>query len=61
MVNADKHKELKVLNELTAPERLLVQLENKKAYYNKRKFKANAKVKFDKKYAFKLEALSYKA
>lgn len=60
MVNADKHKVLKVLNELTAPERLLVQCKNNKAYYNKQKFKANASVKFDKKYASKLEELSYK-
>ena len=60
MVNADKHRALKVLHELTAQERLLVQCKNNKAYYNKQKFKANASVKFDKKYASKLEELSYK-
>ena len=60
MVNAEKHKALKILNELTAPERLLVQCRNNKAYYNKQKFKAKANVKLDKKYASKLESLSYK-
>ena len=60
MVNVEKHKALKILNELTAPERLLVQCKNNKAYYNKQKFKAKANVKLDKKYASKLESLSYK-
>lgn len=60
MVNVEKHKALKILNELTAPERLLVQCSNNKAFYNKKKFKANASVKFDKKYASKLESLAHK-
>ena len=60
MVNAEKHKALKILNELTAPERLLVQCSNNKAFYNKKKFKANGRVKFDKKYASKLESLAHK-
>lgn len=55
-----KHKALKILNELTAPERLLVQCRNNKAFYDKQKFKAKANVKLDKKYASKLESLSYK-
>ena len=60
MVNVEKHKALKILNELTAPERLLVQCRNNKAYYNKQKFKAKANVKLDKKYASKLESLAHK-
>lgn len=60
MVNAEKHKALKILNELTAPERLLVQCRNNKAFYNKQKFKAKANVKLDKKYASKLESLAHK-
>ena len=60
MVNVEKHKALKILNELTAPERLLVQCKNNKAYYNKQKFKAKANVKLDKKYASKLESLAHK-
>ena len=60
MVNADKHKALKILNELTAPERLLVQCKNNKAFYDKQKFKAKANVKLDKKYASKLESLAHK-
>ena len=60
MVNADKHRALKILNELTAPERLLVQCKNNKAFYDKQKFKANADIKFDKKYASKLESLAHK-
>ena len=60
MVNVEKHKALKILNELTAPERLLIQCRNNKAYYNKQKFKAKANVKLDKKYASKLESLAHK-
>ena len=60
MVDVEKHKALKILNELTAPERLLVQCRNNKAFYDKQKFKAKANVKLDKKYASKLESLSYK-
>lgn len=60
MVNAEKHKALKILNELTAPERLLKQCRNNKAFYDKQKFKANADIKFDKKYASKLESLAHK-
>lgn len=60
MVNADKHRALKVLNELTARERLIRQVKNKKKNYDKTKFKVNGKSKRDVKTSSKLEALSYK-
>ena len=42
MVNARKHKILKVINTITAPERTAVQLENKKKFYNKSKYRVNS-------------------
>ena len=37
MVNANKHRALKILNELTRPERELRQEANNKEFYNKNK------------------------
>lgn len=48
MVNADKHKALKILNEITKPSRILKQESNKKRFYNKTKYKVNAECNFNK-------------
>ena len=37
MVNANKHRALKVINEITKPERVLRQEKNKRELYNKNK------------------------
>ena len=42
MVNADKHRQLKIYHEITKPERLVKQVNNRKKNYNKAKYKVNA-------------------
>ena len=60
MVNADKHKALKVFNEITAQERLIRQVKNRKKNYNKIKFKAHAEAKYAGILCSNLEALLYR-
>ena len=41
MVNADKHRRIKIYHEITKPERLVKQVNNRKKNYNKTKYKVN--------------------
>ena len=55
LVNAKKHRVLKVVNELTKPERILRQEINQTNHYNKNKFKVNSECNFHKEKFGKLE------
>lgn len=55
MVNAKKHKILKVLNAITRPEREITQEINRKKKYDKTKFYVNSKCNFHKQGFGKLE------
>ena len=48
MVNADKHRALKIINELTAPERIIRQELNNAKRYNKTKYRALSECNFKK-------------
>ena len=48
MVNANKHRALKILNELTAPERIIRQEINRAKRYNKNKYKVSSECNFKK-------------
>lgn len=59
MVNANKHRALKIINEITRPERELRQEANKREFYNKNKHLVHNSTNWDKRPEAKSLELGY--
>ena len=59
MVNADKHRALKIINEITKPERLIRQEANNREFYNKNKSMVSCSTNWDRRPEAKALELGY--